>query len=247
MRPPRGSVLPLFPPTTLAFMCRRRAFTLVELLVVIGIIGILISILIPLMSKAQAAAKSVQCGSNLRQVGIGLTRYFNDFKHLPVRDGFTSLTNPHVFAYWTFGGAIDSRVADLMEKYVGSRKVLYCPANSLGRTVENYWPNSENGTYAGNYQYPFWLDDQFWIIPKPDYRRLTADRVLAADYLGVILDFDNTIRIVAWNHEKLQDGSPRGMNMLFGDGHVEWRRSENRWQMWGYNFESIYWFWANPS
>jgi prepilin-type N-terminal cleavage/methylation domain-containing protein/prepilin-type processing-associated H-X9-DG protein len=230
-------------------MRRRRAFTLVELLVVIGIIAILISILIPTLGKAQAAAKALQCGSNLRQVGIGLTRYFNDFKHLPVRNPLQyEGANPHVFRLWD---AEDwYHLAETMEKYGGSKKIYYCPANSLGRNVENWWPYNDFGTpstIASNYQFPFLLEDNWWMIPKPDYRRLTSDRVLASDYLGVTLDFEGALHIVAWNHEKLQDGSPRGMNMLFGDGHVEWRKSENRWQMWGGTPAQIYWFWANPN
>jgi prepilin-type N-terminal cleavage/methylation domain-containing protein len=57
------------------FVRRRAAFTLVELLVVIGIIGVLVGLLLPSLARAREAANVTNCLSNLRQIGVGIELY----------------------------------------------------------------------------------------------------------------------------------------------------------------------------
>ena len=68
------------------FRKHARAFTLVELLVVIAIIALLMAILLPALNRAKEQAKAVRCLANLRQIGLAMHMYADDYNRKVPRD-----------------------------------------------------------------------------------------------------------------------------------------------------------------
>jgi prepilin-type processing-associated H-X9-DG protein/prepilin-type N-terminal cleavage/methylation domain-containing protein len=124
-------------------MPRRRAFTLVELLVVIGIISVLISIVFPAATRIRQRAQAVVCMSNLRQIGIGLTAYREQTRYYPACFVQIGLTFER-YTIW----------APRLRSFLGGNQaVFHCPSRD-GRSIwtteapSAKWPRA-NKFYTG--------------------------------------------------------------------------------------------------
>ena len=110
-------------------MRKSKAFTLVELLVVIGIIALLISILMPTLNRARAAARKAQCLSNMRQVGMGLQMYTIENKTWlpPVHRTIGTYDDVADFGEETVYIPFPNFLGSLIPYMQGNRKVFICP------------------------------------------------------------------------------------------------------------------------
>ena len=122
----------------LRYKTSKKAFTLVELLVVISIIALLLAILMPSLQKAREQAKYVICQSNLRQIGLAYTIYLmsNDNK-FPVIHSYGKWWTPQCapgYPYTQPPYLVDNTNLDggVIGKYVNSPKVWWCPSFPRG-------------------------------------------------------------------------------------------------------------------
>ena len=115
---------------------RFSAFTLIELLVVIAIIAILAAILFPVFARARENARRSSCTSNLKQIGLGMLQYTQDYdEHFPLS------------VVWPGPGSAPAGTpvgwADAIQPYLKSTQIYQCPSESAPPNPD---PNSAGYT-----------------------------------------------------------------------------------------------------
>lgn len=232
-------------------MKKHKGFTLIELPMVIAIIVILAAILFPVFARARENARRASCQSNLKQIGLSLAQYTQDYdEKLPPAWGYTSSWgsyNPGIA--WDL--AIAPYTGTLVKRQAGvSSSIFLCPSDTVKRDSYNEppvtyaMPQLENGDPLSNNKgiAPIWTQvaDGGYVSLGRNIASLesVADTIFLAEdpeiYATMGSPNNKTIPSPASQLEQF-NGSvnvPRpathfdGFNYLFVDGHVKWLRPE---------------------
>lgn len=214
----------------------RKGFTLIELLVVVAIIGILAAILFPVFARARENARRASCMSNLRQLGLAMIQYSQDFdeKLTPESNAGANITLPTGNTAWT------ALWFHMLYPYMKNIQIMNCPSESK--------PVWTDGTYTGNVPYGYnylgasnanWCGAEGCGVNLGPTNKAGASLASIEDTSGTIMITDSKYYLVAVDGYRRQinaDGSggcPDSVRRcaaarhlgtigtLFVDGHVK--------------------------
>jgi len=194
----------------------RRGFTLIELLVVIAIIAILAAILFPVFGRAREKARETACLSNLKQLGLSLHMYAQDYDEMFVVE--ETMGNPQ------------PQLTQGLTPYVKNRQVFYCPSaralESYAQTPAPTYPGPADSVIetdanwaAGNISYKYYSSEK--VCPRtPDF----VPRVLteADDPMCWLMSDWFRKKVPVWPHMRPMGGQGGGILVLHLDGHVKY-------------------------
>lgn len=204
----------------------RAAFTLIEILVVLAIIGVLAAILFPALSGARESGRIAVCSSNLKQIYLGMQQYLNDSNQ--IYPSSTNYITP--FCGW----------ANLLHPYVKSTEIFECPNDETNR-FEPGCPADAGGEKQtlrnGSYSYNCLRSGEQRPINASKVGR-PADVALFLDGTGLEIGpfGSGSCSTPFYSYQNKHDcdvqslvdraeterGHRDGFNFCFADGHVKW-------------------------